>query len=429
MTTKRDESHSAKSRDAEQKSRKTLRLLLHTVDGAIPYLTPHLLELCFPAEKVKDILWIGLAVRDACIAPIVAATPQNRDHKSNDRNGSINGSTSSKPKVCGYSFSPRQIADESTLIASKNHVMVWTDNGRQKLSYELYNAAAKGLDSHASITLFDAMPEKATARRRRAALERTNLWREERMQEQAEATKDDGELWASCLILPLNQGKEEPEVEQQFVSLKKALANQSIAGVAFVNWQLFPDAPPEESVLQQSIQRLEIGASSLTQLMVTSTSSLQRFLDCFHLGINIIGTNLPAQWAKEQKAFLCDITSWKKNQPKRPRLQVPRDLLDKDCCFSVLSGSTANDGKGGAWIRDSEPLLPGCSCLACKQHSRAYIYHLAMTKELLGETMLFIHNLHHMIALCRTLSESRVDGNDEDLYQHVQAQINKASSR
>jgi hypothetical protein len=34
-------------------------------------LIPRLLQKCFPAEQVKDILWIGMSVRDACIVPVM----------------------------------------------------------------------------------------------------------------------------------------------------------------------------------------------------------------------------------------------------------------------------------------------------------------------------------------------------------------------
>jgi hypothetical protein len=66
-------------------------------------------------------------------------------------------------------------------------------------------------------------------------------------------------------------------------------------------------------VLQQTIQGLEIAELSLTQLAVLSTTSLLQFVACFHLGISILGINPPAQWAREQKAFLCDVASRKNN--------------------------------------------------------------------------------------------------------------------
>lgn len=42
--------------------------------------------------------------------------------------------------------------------------------------------------------------------------------------------------------------------------------------------------------------------------------------------------------------------------------------------------------------RDPNPIEPDCPCLACR-HSRAYIRHLFQADEMLGPTLLSIHNL------------------------------------
>eukprot|EP00892_Ulva_mutabilis_P002969 jgi/Ulvmu1/12673/UM094_0029.1 len=44
------------------------------------------------------------------------------------------------------------------------------------------------------------------------------------------------------------------------------------------------------------------------------------------------------------------------------------------------------------------PLVEGCTCMACKKHSRAFVHHLLETKEMLGWTLLEVHNTHHMQA-------------------------------
>lgn len=44
---------------------------------------------------------------------------------------------------------------------------------------------------------------------------------------------------------------------------------------------------------------------------------------------------------------------------------------------------------------DFSPLVKSCSCYTCRKHTRAYVNHLFLTKELLGYVLLMIHNLHH----------------------------------
>jgi queuine tRNA-ribosyltransferase len=48
---------------------------------------------------------------------------------------------------------------------------------------------------------------------------------------------------------------------------------------------------------------------------------------------------------------------------------------------------------------DPLPIDEGCSCYACRNFSRAYLRHLVLAKEILGATLLTIHNLNTLILL------------------------------
>jgi len=50
------------------------------------------------------------------------------------------------------------------------------------------------------------------------------------------------------------------------------------------------------------------------------------------------------------------------------------------------------------YVLDKRPLLQGCQCDACANHSRAYVHHLLNTEEMLGDVLLSIHNTHHWLA-------------------------------
>lgn len=55
--------------------------------------------------------------------------------------------------------------------------------------------------------------------------------------------------------------------------------------------------------------------------------------------------------------------------------------------------------RNARFARDFGPLDPQCSCPTCTGYSRAYLRHLVTTKEMLGSTLLSIHNLHYLIDL------------------------------
>ncbi len=82
---------------------------------------------------------------------------------------------------------------------------------------------------------------------------------------------------------------------------------------------------------------------------------------------------------------------------------VARGVDMFDCVLPSRSGRTAE-----AWTRrgsvnlrnarhkdDPRPLDENCSCPCCKNYSRAYLYHLTKSKEILGLMLLTWHNLHY----------------------------------
>lgn len=94
---------------------------------------------------------------------------------------------------------------------------------------------------------------------------------------------------------------------------------------------------------------------------------------------------------------------------------VARGIDMFDCVMPTRNGRnalafTANGPlrmRNSCHTRDSRPIEEECPCLACK-HPRAYIRHLFMADEMLGPTLLSIHNLtfyQRLMAQARTAIE------------------------
>ena len=64
---------------------------------------------------------------------------------------------------------------------------------------------------------------------------------------------------------------------------------------------------------------------------------------------------------------------------------------------------------------DFGPLDPTCACDTCKNYSRAYIAHLFRAKEMLGATLLSVHNLHFLVRLVKKLRQAIVEGDFEEI--------------
>ena len=109
----------------------------------------------------------------------------------------------------------------------------------------------------------------------------------------------------------------------------------------------------------------------------------------------------------------------------RPRYLMgvgrPQDLVEAvargvdlfDCVMPTRNGRNAlaftDSGtlrlRNLKFERDERPLEVGCPCAACR-HSRGYIRHLFMAKEMLGPTLLSIHNLTYYQRLLASAREA-----------------------
>jgi queuine tRNA-ribosyltransferase len=95
----------------------------------------------------------------------------------------------------------------------------------------------------------------------------------------------------------------------------------------------------------------------------------------------------------------------------------PEDLLEAvaagidmfDCVMPTRNGRNAlaftKDGpirlRNARHRRDSAPIESGCACYCCANYSRAYLHHLFAADEMLGPTLLSLHNVAFYLRLMR----------------------------
>jgi queuine tRNA-ribosyltransferase len=70
---------------------------------------------------------------------------------------------------------------------------------------------------------------------------------------------------------------------------------------------------------------------------------------------------------------------------------------------------------GAKYREDFTPLLADCTCYTCQNYTRAYVQHLFRAKEILGLTLLSLHNEHFIIKLVDDIRLSIADGSFQSL--------------
>lgn len=111
---------------------------------------------------------------------------------------------------------------------------------------------------------------------------------------------------------------------------------------------------------------------------------------------------------------------------------TPEDLLDGikagiDMFDCVLPTRNARHGSFFTWqgkaniknekFKDDKlPLVEGCDCYACRNHSRAYIRHLWKCQESTASTLLSIHNIHFLLNFVKLCRQSILEDRFEEFY-------------
>jgi queuine tRNA-ribosyltransferase subunit QTRTD1 len=379
----------------------------------IPFLTPFMLNKYVPPSED---LWLGIAVRDTCVVPQFKTSKKNKKPSDASKpNGYTFGFKGLDSFLLPYnrvtvpSFNLLQdAADNDTrkevtgVSATNELVQVWTPQGRHKLTTALYSECARGLQPLAAVPLYDMALGTESKKRKETALRRNAKWLEEYIQK----NKQDGHLVWAPIVLRMD-GEDSTPVEGQ---------QQDLVGVAFIGQEPGIDLTSQLKPHLNTVDKLP------STIALLSTLSTMEFIDAARAGVNMIGTALPAIWSKSKRAFVVEFNGDDEASNKRIKTSgedgkecsgATEAILDSDGCIDM------NDSK---WARDSLPLTPGCSCMACSNsHSRAYIHHLVQAKELLAEILLFAHNLHHLRELCRALS-----GDVDGTYDAVTTRIRKA---
>ena len=182
--------------------------------------------------------------------------------------------------------------------------------------------------------------------------------------------------------------------------------------VAFVGWDAISSSRESRRMAVRSLMTtMRSSPSPQRQYLVLSVIDLQSILDAAKEGISIIGTDLVRQWSRNGKALCLDLT-------------YDDDITEHDERSARTMGGLI-ELRGEQYASDSSALHPGCKCIACRplvkslskhdgicnhitapSFSRAYIHHLIKAKEMLAETLLFVHNLHRVLLLLRQMSRA-----------------------
>jgi len=153
----------------------------------------------------------------------------------------------------------------------------------------------------------------------------------------------------------------------------------------------------------------------------------------------------------EKKEDMYDVLSYHPQQLPADKIRyvmgvgTPEDIVEAvnngvdlfDCVMPTRSGRFGRafisgdepyiNMRGSRFKKDLRPLDENCSCIACQRYSRAYIHHLFQVEEMLGPTMLSLHNVTFFLTHLAKIRAAIETGSFGSYYSLIKEQWRKVT--
>ncbi|KAN0040935.1 hypothetical protein ACTFIV_003471 [Dictyostelium citrinum] len=150
--------------------------------------------------------------------------------------------------------------------------------------------------------------------------------------------------------------------------------------------------------------------------LISGVGSPEEILSLVELGVDLFSTNYPNLMTEWGNALT---------------FKYKMDQL-KECANNTDDNQ---ENKINLWdskyVIDTTPIIKGCDCFTCTQHTKAYIHHLLNTHEMLAEVLLTIHNVSHYLGFFEEIRRVIKEGKFSEykkLFLEKRIQINDNSS-
>ncbi|KUJ17612.1 putative Queuine tRNA-ribosyltransferase-like protein [Mollisia scopiformis] len=260
-------------------------------------------------------------------------------------------------------LAPRRSPAVTAPVGNSNTaVSIFTSTGFQSVSSKAYVSYMKTLRPDIAISLADVPYGSLPGTKRVAKMgDRTQLWLSELVNEMPE------EQAVFAPILPIDFLD-----QSEYINYVADELADTVSGLAFYDSNVLPDIPATTTIVK------------LPRLSLDEPSSPAHILRQISLGMDI---------------FTIPFIGFATDAGIALTFRFPRPLPSAET--QTTNGTTLLPLGIDMWpsshAHSLTPLSPSCTCYTCTSHHKAYIQHLLSAKEMLGWTLIQIHN-HHIIS-------------------------------
>ncbi|KAI0396756.1 tRNA-guanine transglycosylase [Xylariaceae sp. FL0594] len=385
-----------------------------TARGAVPHLTPD------NVSRKTDLGGVYVALEDFMELTKNKTVPSMVEMKSESiKEPPLHAYTAMPSHMLTILGARRHPAINSPLGNSKDSISIFTSTGFRNLTNGVYRQYVDAVRPDVVIPLADMTyaegtgtgtgadspnskrrTKPASSKRQLRMVERTEEWMAEFFERRAGADTATTPPHVFAPVLPLSYPAQWDYIKQ----LEEDFPDK-LSGLAIYDADIIPDLCNHAAL--ESLPRLSLDSNAVNP---------QEILRQIQLGADIFA--IP---------FLNTIS-------------------DAGVALSfTFPAPESTGGAGGGvrplgidmWAPEHEvavaPLVDGCACYACARHHRAYLHHLLNAREMLGWTLLQIHNIHVLDAffagvrnalLSNSNSNSTSSSNSESDFDRLCADFN-----
>eukprot|EP00058_Branchiostoma_floridae_P008202 XP_002593690.1 hypothetical protein BRAFLDRAFT_107671 [Branchiostoma floridae] len=307
---------------------------------------------------------------------------------------------------------------EATGYNFNKGVSVWGPGGRIKLEVADFMAIQKAFrpDWYQCLCDGDTASADTSNKRVRKSVDRTLNFLDQCL----EIHQKSQELTGSEILGVIEGG----DLLEERLRSARETCNRPVAGFVLDGFQSFAmERETRKNLLKAVVEvlpedkpRIIHAVSRPDEVLEAVECSVDFFDSSFPYQVTERGCALVFPFSKRSHSDVCDETM----------IQGPDDssqeTTENQHCRGSIEDTRSQRTKFEMDLNDKEkyacdfrPVLPGCSCYCCQNHSRAYIHHLLQTGELLARVLLMMHNFHHYFGFFVAIRESLHQGTFQEL--------------
>ncbi|XP_019619109.1 PREDICTED: queuine tRNA-ribosyltransferase accessory subunit 2-like [Branchiostoma belcheri] len=307
---------------------------------------------------------------------------------------------------------------EATGYNFNKGVSVWGSGGRIKLEVADFMAIQKAFcpDWYQCLCDGDTTSPDTSNKRLRKSVDRTLNFLDECL----EIHQKSQELKGSEILGVIEGG----DLLEERLRSARETCKRPVAGFVLDGFQSFAMERETRKNLLKAV--LEVLPEDKPRI-IHAASRPDEVLEAVECGVDLFDSSFPFQvtergcalvfpFSKRAASDVSDETmihSLDDSSQETTENQQTRGLNEDTLPQRTMFEIDLNDREKYAW--DFRPVLPGCSCYCCQNHSRAYIHHLLQTGELLARVLLMMHNFHHYFGFFTAIRESLQQGTFQEL--------------